>query len=171
MHAETKEGSKKVEVDSVLWKRRETRSWKIELIERTFIMLKPDAISRKIIGKIFERIEKKGLKIVALKLVRMNEMKASELYSIHRGKDFFNDLIKFITSGPVIPMILEGPKAVEMVRRIIGSTNPFEAEMGSIRGDYATDITQNVIHAADSPESAEKEMRVFFEKEDIVSSS
>lgn len=171
MHAETKEGSKKVEVDSVLWKRRETRSWKIELIERTFIMLKPDAISRKIIGKIFERIEKKGLKIVALKLVRMNEMKASELYSIHRGKDFFNDLIRSITSGPVMPMVLEGPNAVEIVRRIIGSTNPFEAEMGSIRGDYAIDITQNVIHAADSPESAEKEMRVFFEKEDVVSSS
>ena len=132
-------------------------------------MLKPDAISGKLIGEIFRRIENKGLNIVAIKIVRMDESKAGELYSIHRGKDFFNDLIQYVTSGPVIPMILKGENAIQTMRKIIGSTDPLKAEMGSIRGDYAKDITQNVIHAVDSEETADREMQVFFNKEDIIS--
>jgi nucleoside-diphosphate kinase len=156
-------------VDPILWKRRKARSWKIKLKERTFVMLKPDAISGRITGEIFRRIENKGLDIVAIKIVRMDEIKATELYSVHVGKDFFKDLIQYVTSGPVIPMILEGENAIQTMRKIIGSTDPLKAEMGSIRGDYAKDITQNVIHAADSEETANREMKVFFNEEDIIS--
>jgi nucleoside-diphosphate kinase len=156
-------------VDPILWKRRKARSWKIKLKERTFVMLKPDAISGRITGEIFRRIENKGLDIVAIKIVRMDESKATELYSVHVGKDFFKDLIQYVTSGPVIPMILEGENAIQTMRKIIGSTDPLKAEMGSIRGDYAKDITQNVIHAADSEETANREMKVFFNEEDIIS--
>ncbi len=169
MYVRVKKRSKKIKMDPILRKRGKARSWKIKLKERTFVMLKPDAISGKLIGRIFTRIENKGLDIVAIKIVRMDENKAGELYSIHQGKSFFNDLIQYVTSGPVIPMILEGENAIETMRKIIGSTDPLKAEMGSIRGDYAKDITQNVIHAADSEGTAEREMQVFFNKKDIVS--
>jgi len=169
VHVRVEKRSKKIEVDPILRKRGKARSWKIKLKERTFVMLKPDAISGKLIGEIFRRIENKGLDIVAIKIARMDENKAGELYSIHRSKDFFSDLIQYVTSGPVIPMILEGENAIQTMRKIIGSTDPLKAEMGSIRGDYAKDITQNVIHAADSEETVGRETQVFFNKEDIIS--
>ena len=137
--------------------------------ETTFVLLKPDSVARGLIGEILSRIEKKGLRIVALKLVKMDENLANRLYSIHRGKKFYDVLLKYVTSGPVVTMVVEGVNAVKLMRKIVGATDPDEAEMGSIRGDYGTDITVNLIHASDSLETAEKEMEIFFESSQLIS--
>jgi len=137
-------------------------------VERTFVYLKPDAIYRGLIGEIIHRFENKGLKIVALKMMRMTREKAEELYREHKGKSFFENLMNFISDEPVVVMILEGPKAVEMVRHVVGATDPLEAAPGSIRGDYGASVTKNLIHASDSHESAEREMGIFFEPSEIV---
>ena len=137
--------------------------------EKTFVLLKPDSVARGLIGEILSRIEEKGLKIVALKLVKMDENLADKLYSIHRGKKFYGELIKYATSGPVVAMVLEGVNAVRLMRKIVGATDPVEAEMGSIRGDYGTDITFNLIHASDSLETAEREMKFFFGPRQLIS--
>ncbi len=120
-------------------------------------------------GEILSRIEEKGLRIVAMKLVKMDEDLAGKLYSIHRGKKFYDELIEYVTSGPVVAMVVEGFNTVKLMRKIVGATNPFEAEMGSIRGDYGTDITFNLIHASDSLETAEREINIFFEPDQLVS--
>jgi len=136
-------------------------------VERTFVFLKPEAVLRGLMGEIISRIERRGLKIRALKLHRMRREEAEELYSVHRGKDFFGRLVEHVISGPVLLMVIEGPNAIRVLRRMIGATDPLEAQPGTIRGDYALEITQNVIHAADSPENAEREMRIFFSEEEI----
>jgi len=136
-------------------------------VERTFVFLKPEAVRRGLMGEIIARIERRGLRIKAMKLHRMSREEAERLYEIHRGKEFFERLVRHVTSGPVLLMVIEGPRAVSMLRRMIGATDPLEAQPGTIRGDFALDITQNVIHAADSPESAEREMRIFFTEEEI----
>jgi nucleoside-diphosphate kinase len=138
------------------------------LTERTFILFKPDSIKRGLVGEILNRFENKGLKIIAMKLVKMNKDIAGRLYSIHRGKEFYLELIEYVTSGSVIAMVVEGTNAVRLIRKIIGETNPLEAEMGSIRGDYGSDITYNLIHASDSYETAEKEMKIFFNLEELA---
>ncbi len=138
------------------------------MLERTFILFKPDSIERGLVGEILSRFEKKSLKIVAMKLVRMDKNLAEKLYSIHLGKKFYDDLIAYVTSGPVIVMVIEGINAVQLIRKIIGATNPLEAEMGSIRGDYGSDITYNLIHASDSLETAEREIKIFFNIESSV---
>ena len=137
--------------------------------ETTFVLLKPDSVARGLIGEIIGRIEKKGLRIVALKLVKMDENLANRLYSIHRGKKFYDVLLKYVTSGPVVTMVVEGVNAVKLMRILVGATDPDEAEMGSIRGDYGTDITINLIHASDSLETAEREMKIFFEQSHLIS--
>ena len=136
-------------------------------VERTFVFLKPEAIRRGLMGEIIARIERKGLRIRALKLYRMSKEEAERLYSVHRGKEFFERLVQHVTSGPVLLMVIEGRGAVKVLRRMIGATDPVEAEPGTIRGDYALDITQNIIHAADSPERAEEEMRIFFTEDEL----
>lgn len=138
------------------------------MLERTFILFKPDSIARGLVGEIISRFEKKDLKIVALKLVRMDKNLAKKLYSIHLGKKFYDELIAYVTSGPVIVMVIEGVHAVKLIRKIIGATDPLEAEMGSIRGDYGSDITYNLIHASDSLETAEREIKIFFNTDNMA---
>ena len=137
-------------------------------MEKTFVMLKPSAVTRGIVGNILTRIENKGLKIVAMKMVSVTREKAEKLYAIHKGKSFYESLIEYVTSAPVVAMVLEGDEAVATVRKLIGNTNPKEAQSGTIRGDMAMTTTKNLIHASDSVENAKCEMGIFFTPEDIV---
>lgn len=136
--------------------------------ERTFVMLKPGAVVRGLIGEILGRIERKGYTVVAMKLIQMTRSQAEKLYEMHRGKPFFKDLVSHVTSAPVLVMIVEGPGAVGFMRALSGATNPLEAAAGTIRGDFGLTITKNVIHAADSLERAEDEASIFFRPEEIV---
>ena len=136
-------------------------------MERTFVMIKPDGVQRGLIGEIISRIERKGLKIVAMKMLRISRDLAEKHYAEHRRKPFFNPLIDYITSGPVVAMVVEGKEAVKVVRSLVGKTNPIEASPGTIRGDYAMDVGRNVIHAADSLESANREIKLFFDENEI----
>ena len=137
------------------------------MAEITFVFLKPEAVRRGLMGEIIARIERKGLRIRAMRLHRMSREEAERLYDVHKGKEFFERLVRHVTSGPVLLMVVEGPRAVEAVRKLIGATDPVEAQPGTIRGDYGLDITQNIIHAADSPERALEEMRIFFTEEEV----
>ncbi len=137
-------------------------------MERTFLMIKPDGVVRGLIGEIISRIEKKGLKIVAIKMLKMTRDMAEKLYEQHKGKSFFNELIDYVTSAPVVAMVIEGREAVNVVRKIIGKTDPIEAEPGSIRFDFGMTIGKNIVHAADSKERAEKEIKIFFKDEEIL---
>lgn len=130
--------------------------------ERTFVMIKPDGVERGLIGEIISRIERRGMKIVAMKMVNVDERLAREQYSPHIGKSFFNELIRHITSGPSVVMVVEGRNAVSVMRSMIGATDPANASPGTIRGDLALDLTRNVVHAADSAESARREMKIYF---------
>ena len=131
-------------------------------------MIKPDGVKRGLVGEIIARIERKGLKIKALKMKWLTREEAEKLYEEHKGKHFFNDLIEFVTSGPVVAMIIEGDSAVEVMRRMIGPTDGREAPPGTIRGDYALSKQENVIHASDSKEKVWKEASVFFDKTEVV---
>ncbi len=139
-------------------------------MERTLVFIKPDGVQRGLVGEIILRLEKRGLRIVALKMLRMSEQLAETHYAEHKGKDFFEPLVRHVTSGPVVAMVLEGERAIELVRRMIGSTNPAEAQPGTIRGDLALTTRLNLVHASDSPASAEVEISRFFSSEEIVSS-
>jgi len=138
-------------------------------VQRTYVMIKPDGVKRGLIGEIIRRIENKGLRIIALKMLRLSREKAEELYSVHRGKPFFESLIEFVTSGPVVAMIVEGEEAVNVMRTLIGPTDGRKAPPGTIRGDFALSVQENIIHAADSVESAEREMWIVFSKDEVVS--
>jgi nucleoside-diphosphate kinase len=140
-------------------------------VERTLIIIKPGAVARGLVGEVLSRLEKKGLKIVGLKMLKMSREKAEELYSVHKGKHFYEELINYITSAPVVAGVVEGDDAIQVVRKVIGPTNPKEAPPGTIRGDFGISITQNVIHASDSKESAEREIKIFFEEEELCSYS
>ncbi|MHC1610185.1 MAG: nucleoside-diphosphate kinase [Candidatus Methanospirareceae archaeon] len=131
-------------------------------IERTFLMIKPGNVERGLVGEIIGRFEKKGLRIVALKLEHPSRELMEKHYEEHRGKDFFEDLISYATSGPVVSLVVEGEDAINVARRIAGATDPKEAEPGTIRGDYALDVQRNVIHASDSKEAAEREIALHF---------
>ncbi|SHH54998.1 nucleoside-diphosphate kinase [Thermosipho atlanticus] len=137
-------------------------------MERTFIYLKPNAVRRGLVGEIIKRFEQRGIKIVALKLFWMTREQAEQLYEIHKGKDFYEELIEFVTGGPVVAMIVEAPRVIDMVRHIIGKTDPLKAGTGTIRGEFALTITKNLIHASDSLESYEREYKIFFNEEEIV---
>jgi nucleoside-diphosphate kinase len=137
-------------------------------MEKTFVMLKPDAIQRNLAGEIISRFEKKGLKLVAMKMLLIGKEMAHQHYGEHKGKPFFNDLVSFITSGPVIAMIWEGKQAVQVARKMMGSTDPQEALPGTIRGDYSLFTGNNIIHGSDSLESAGREISLFFSEEEIV---
>lgn len=130
--------------------------------ERTLLMVKPDGVRARLTGEIIKRIEMKGLYISAIKKFRFDRELAEKFYAVHRSKGFFQDLIDFITSGDVVAMIVEGESAVSVVRRLIGPTNASEAPPGTIRGDFANSIQENVVHASDSPSSAEYEIKLLF---------
>ena len=131
-------------------------------MDRTLILVKPDAFARGLTGEIIARFERKGLKIVALQHMTMGEDVARLHYAEHEGKPFFGELVEFIVSGPLVAMVLEGDQAVNAARQVIGATNPLEAAPGSIRGDFAIAVGQNMVHGSDSPESAEREAALFF---------
>ena len=137
--------------------------------EREFVMVKPDGVKRRLIGSIISRLESVGLRIVAMKMLKLTKNMAEEHYAVHKGKPFYDGLIKFISSGPVVAMIVEGKDAVKRVRKLAGATNPSEAEVGTIRGDFAMEIGRNVVHAADSSENAKKEYSIYFKESEIVS--
>ncbi len=130
-------------------------------------MIKPDGVKRGLIGEIISRFEKRGLKIVSLKMVKMSRDIAEKLYDEHKGKSFFEELVNYVTSGPVVCMVIEGDDVVQVIRRMIGNTDPKEAPPGTIRGDYALSKSENVIHASDSIEKAQREMSLFFDKSDL----
>ena len=131
-------------------------------MEQTLILVKPDAFARGLTGEIIARFERKGLAIAALKYTTLDRQLAEQHYAEHQGKPFFEELVSFITSGPLVAMVLEGHEAVKAARQVIGATNPLEANTGSIRGDFAIEVGQNMVHGSDSDESAEREANLFF---------
>jgi len=135
--------------------------------QRTFTMLKPDAVKRRLTGKILTRFEERGLKVIAAKTLMISEDLAKEHYGEHSDKPFFADLISYITSGPVFAMVLEGDDVIAQVRQMVGATNPKEAAVGTIRGDFAIDLGRNVVHASDSEQSAEREINLFFDESEF----
>jgi len=136
--------------------------------QRTLVLLKPDAVNRRLMGEIIARFEKKGLKIVAMKMLWLSKEMAEKHYEVHKGKPFYDSLIDYITSAPIVAMVLEGDNAIEVVRRMMGKTNGVEAEPGTIRGDYAMSVQNNLVHGSDSEESAKREISLFFNPEEIM---
>ena len=139
---------------------------------RTFVMVKPDGVKKSLVGEVIRRFENFSFKLAALKVMKIDRKTAEKHYEMHKGKAFYEDLLAYITSGPVVPMVVEidlsDEDGIKLVRKIVGKTNPLEAEMGSIRGDYATTISENIVHAADSPENAKREINIFFKENEIV---
>ena len=133
-------------------------------VERTLSIIKPDAVAKNVIGKIYSRFEKAGLKIVAAKMQHLSRAEAEGFYAVHRGRPFFNDLVKFMTSGPVMIQVLEGEDAIALNRKLMGATNPAEAEAGTIRADFAQSIDANAVHGSDGPDTARTEIAYFFGK-------
>lgn len=137
-------------------------------MERTFLMVKPDGVQRNLIGEIVAKFEKKGFKLVGSKLMVIDEKLAERHYQEHVGKPFFGDLVSFITSGPVFAMVWEGNNVVSTARTMMGKTNPAEAAVGTIRGDYGLSVGMNIIHGSDSLESADREINLFFREEELI---
>jgi nucleoside-diphosphate kinase len=137
-------------------------------MEHTFIMVKPDGVERRLVGEIVRRFEQKGLRLVGMKLLLPSRELAENHYAMHRERPFFQDLVNFITSGPVVAMVWEGPNAVRLSRALIGATNPLDAAPGTIRGDFATEITTNLVHGSDAVETAEKEIALWFRPEELL---
>lgn len=138
-------------------------------MERSLVLVKPDAMKRGLAGVIISRLEQRGLKVVAMKMLRMDRALAERHYAVHRGKAFFDDLIAYITSGPIIAAVFEGERAIEAIRQTMGATDPLKAAPGSIRGDFGLNIQENLVHGSDSPENAEKEISLFFSPEELIS--
>ncbi len=138
-------------------------------MERTYLMVKPDGVQRGLCGEIVTRFEKKGLKLAAMKFMVIPKATAEKHYGEHKGKKFYDSLISYITSGPVLAMVWEGENAVSVCRNMMGKTNPQESAPGTIRGDYGMQTGMNLIHGSDSPESAEREIGIFFKSEELVS--
>ncbi len=138
-------------------------------IQRTFAMLKPGVLQRRIVGEVLARFERKGLKIVGMKILTIPPLLAATHYAEHKGKSFYDGLIQYIISGPVVAMVIEGDEAVQLVRKICGPTAVCESLPGTIRGDFCLHTNLNIIHSSDSPESAERELKLFFQPNEIVS--
>ena len=137
------------------------------MIQKSFVMMKPDAVQRRLMGKILSRFEEKGLQIVAVKLMQIDEELAKTHYVEHAEKPFFPGVVEYITSSPSLAMVIEGEEAITTIRKLVGATNPLEADLGTIRGDYGMDTGRNIIHASDSPASAEREIGLFFNEDEI----
>lgn len=138
-----------------------------EVMERSLVLIKPDAVQRGLAGEIISRLERKGLKIVAMKMLHMDTKLAQRHYAVHKGKPFFNDLVRFITSSPLIAIVFQGKNAVEIIRQLMGETDPAKASGGTIRGDFGIDIGHNLIHGSDSLENAAAEIDLFFSEDDV----
>lgn len=138
-------------------------------IERTLSIIKPDAVARNVIGKIYSRFEQAGLKIVAAKMLHLSKAQAGEFYAVHKARPFFNDLVEFMTSGPVMVQVLEGENAVARNREVMGATNPAEAAEGTIRADFASSIDENAVHGSDAAATAANEIAFFFNAEEVCS--
>ncbi|MDZ7706179.1 MAG: nucleoside-diphosphate kinase [Trueperaceae bacterium] len=137
--------------------------------ERTYAMVKPDGVKRGLVGEVVSRLENKGFKIVGMKLMQIPRELAETHYGEHKGKPFFEGLVSFITSGPVVAMVVEGENAIAEWRKMMGATNPKDADLGTIRGDYASTIDENVVHGSDAPATAEREIGIFFDESDLPS--
>ena len=137
-------------------------------LERTLLLVKPDGVQRQLVGRVLARFEERGLKIIGLKLVHVDRALAQQHYAVHREKPFFPGLVDFITSGPLVAAALEGPNAIAVVRAMNGATRPHEAAPGSIRGDFAVETAQNLVHASDSPETAEAELALWFSPGELL---
>ena len=136
-------------------------------MERSLVLIKPDAMQRRLTGTIIARLERQGLKLVALKMLHLDKALAQQHYAIHRDKPFFGGLVNYISSAPIIAAVFEGKKAVGVIRKAMGATDPAKAEAGTIRGDFGLDIEHNAIHGSDSVETAEKEIKLFFNEDEI----
>lgn len=137
-------------------------------LERTLVLIKPDAVQRQLTGRILARFEERGLRIVGLKLVQVDRALAERHYEVHRGKPFFEGLLAFITSSPLVALALDGPNAIAIVRAMVGATRPHEAAPGTIRGDLAVETAQNLVHASDGPETAAAEVALWFEPAELL---
>ncbi len=137
-------------------------------MEKTLILVKPDGVAKGLIGEVVGRFERRGFKVAALKMLRLSTAQAEEHYAEHKGKAFFPGLVSFITSGPLVAMIIEGENAVKAARAMMGATNPLDAAPGTIRGDFAIDIGSNIIHGSDSTASAEREIAIYFRQAEII---
>lgn len=136
-------------------------------IERTISIIKPDAVAKNVIGDIYSRFEKGGLKIIAAKMMHLSEEKAGEFYAVHKERPFYQELVDFMTSGPVMVQVLEGENAIAQNRAIMGATNPKEAEPGTIRADFAESIDENAVHGSDGPDTAKTEIAFFFSEDEL----
>ena len=139
-----------------------------EDIQQTLVLIKPDGVQRGLVGEIITRLEARGLRIAAMKMTQLDMETASRHYGVHRERPFFKGLVDFITSSPLVALVLEGPNAVELVRRTIGATNPLDAQPGTIRGDLAVEIGRNLIHGSDSTETAATEIQLFFAEDEVT---
>jgi nucleoside-diphosphate kinase len=138
-------------------------------MEQTLVLIKPDGVQRQLIGPIVTRIERRGLKIVGMKLVQVSQQLARQHYAIHEGKPFFDPLIAYITSSPVVAMVIEGPNAIEVTRNTMGATNPINATPGTIRADFGLEIGRNLVHGSDGPDTAKTEIALWFDDSEILS--
>jgi len=136
-------------------------------IQRTFSIVKPDAVAKNVIGEIYSRFEKGGLRIVASKMLQLSKEQAEGFYSVHKERPFFNDLVSFMISGPVMVQVLEGENAIARNRELMGATNPADAEAGTIRADFAETVDENAVHGSDAPETAAEEIKFFFSDEEL----
>lgn len=144
------------------------RSERFQNLQQTLVLVKPDSVARGLVGEIIGRFERRGLALKALRLIHMDSARAGKLYAPHEGKPFYNDLVAYMTSGPIVALCLEGVNAISIVRTMMGATNPADALPGTIRGDFAQRLDNNCVHGSDAPESAERELPIFFTKEDMV---
>lgn len=137
-------------------------------MQQTFLAIKPDGVQRGLIGKIIARLEEKGFKLAGMKLMKVSNELAEKHYGEHKDKPFFKGLVNFITSGPIVAMVWEGKNIISSLRKIMGKTNPSDADLGTIRGDFAVDIGKNAVHGSDSEESAKREIALFFKEEELI---
>ncbi len=138
-------------------------------MERTLIIIKPDGVQRSLVGEVISRFERRGLRIIGLKLMQIPRALAEEHYAEHKGKSFYEGTVRYMTSAPVVVMALEGPNAIQAARQTMGATRPVEAAPGTIRADYGLDISRNIVHGSDKPETAEREIALYFKPEELVS--
>jgi nucleoside-diphosphate kinase len=137
-------------------------------VQQTLVLIKPDGVQRSLIGEIISRLERRGLRLIGMKFMAMSRDLAERHYAVHKGKDFYDSLIAYITSGPVVAMVWEGHDAIEIVRSLMGKTRPSDSPPGTIRGDFGMDVGRNLIHGSDSPDTAQKEIPLFFDKGELV---
>ena len=137
-------------------------------MERTLLLVKPDGVQRGLAGEILSRLEKRGLRLIALRMLWMDRPIAERLYSVHKGKPFYPGLVEYMTSGPIVAAALEGPRAIAVVRQAMGETDPAKASPGTIRGDFGLELGRNIVHGSDSPESVAREMPIFFEEKALL---